>query len=92
MIYPRIHMNGTSADELLTNYARALYALSDAIAAMQKTSPHGRDYYVISGEASSEAYRDHAARMLKLGQVYADLEKLCEHCQDAGGIVRERAL
>lgn len=79
--YPTIHMNGTGAAQLLQQYSAALYALSDAMTALCDAAPHGRDYYPQGDTAYREAAAEHAARALKLGQVYAELERLCLHCQ-----------
>ncbi len=79
MQFPRVHMNGTSAASLFAQYETALNAVTAAIEAHQKIECHGRDYYVISSEAASIAYREHRERFAKLEQVRQELEDLAVH-------------
>ena len=45
MIYPTVHMNGTSHEVLLRQALRACEALDAALAAMAEAAPNSRDYY-----------------------------------------------
>ena len=78
MIIPRVHWNGTSREELLKQLHDATAAVSDAITAMAKATPHGRDYYIISHEATKQAQDEHYARMNKLHEVVQDLIRITE--------------
>lgn len=44
MIAPTLNINGSSADDLIDPRIAAYDALHDAIFALQKVTPHGRDY------------------------------------------------
>jgi len=43
---PTIHLNGTSADDLIEGLVRARHALNEAVSLLQDAAPNGRDYYV----------------------------------------------
>lgn len=79
MQFPRIHLNGTSAQSLLAEHIAALAAVEDAIAAVQAITCHGRDYYVISSEAASTAFAEKTERLNKLISVRDDLDKLATY-------------
>lgn len=73
---PTIHLNGTSRNALADQLRDAAYALADAIGALAKAAPHGRDYYVQGAEAINEAIDEHNARLEKLRSVYAELVEI----------------
>ena len=73
MIFPTVHLNGTSGDDLLSQTTDAMIALSDAIKALQAAGPHGRDYYVQQQANFAEAQQQHWDRIAKLEAVQADL-------------------
>lgn len=74
---PSIHLNGTSRGELVGNYRAAHEALQAAIEALQKTAPHGRDYYIQDGDAIQEAMREYRERFVMLDKVLQELEEIC---------------
>lgn len=78
MMFPTIHLNGTSGDELLSQTVDAMLALSDAIKALQAAGPHGRDYYVQGSRVIDAAMDEHIARIEKLEAVQADLVEISE--------------
>lgn len=43
-MFPKIHLNGTSAEELITAIEEAQHAINVACIALVKTSPNMRDY------------------------------------------------
>jgi len=53
MMMPTIHINGTSAKELLEQLRNASVAVREARGALQQAAPHGRDYYPQGHDASS---------------------------------------
>lgn len=81
-IKPTIHLNGTSADELLKNYRAAYNAILNAQAALQQTAPHGRDYYVQSGDSIAVAISQHVSRVQRLETVRREIEELAIHVSD----------
>ncbi len=82
LTFPIIHLNGTSANSLLEGYRDAAHCLYDCIALVQKTGPHGRDYYVSKDpQALEKATQDHRARLEKLASVLEDLQELAIHVQ-----------
>jgi hypothetical protein len=78
LVIPRVHWNGTSRDELLKQLADARQAIHDALDALAKATPHGRDYYVISPEAITEARDAHFSRVNRLQEVVTELEQIAD--------------
>ena len=83
MQLPVIHMNGTSAEELLAGYQKAARAVELASRALCDASPNGRDYYPAAPQALEVAVQEHYARLAKLREVATELDALMEHCSDA---------
>lgn len=76
MQFPRIHLNGSSADGLKAPIREAYSAIGMAIEKMTAVSPHNRDYYVISADAGNVAHAEHRERVQKLTDVRRDLETI----------------
>lgn len=85
MMFPTIHLNGSSPKELFENACEALGALRKAIAAVEGTSPNGRDYYPQGDGAIKTAVCEHASRIERLYSVLAELEDFAEHITDTRG-------
>lgn len=68
-------LTGTDPDDLLKDYLRAKHALVVAVEAMTAVYPHGRDY---QGGSINEAMNEHAARILKVRQVIAEIDTIAE--------------
>jgi hypothetical protein len=66
---PTVHLNGTSKADLLAPYEQAYRALGDAIEAVQKTGPNGRDYYVQGPGVINLASTEHGFRLKRLQAV-----------------------
>ena len=79
MIFPTIHLNGTSKRELYLAYFTAHNALQDAIDTLAKSAPHGRDYYPQGDSVIYDAAKEHAKRMVTLNNVLRELEELTLH-------------
>ncbi len=79
MQFPTVHLNGTSADSLLSDFRSVLDTLSDAIDAVRHCGPNGRDYYVAGDEAFTAARAEHSARLETLVTMRRDYMKLAEH-------------
>ena len=73
MMFPAVHLNGTSGADLQDQVTDAMLALSDAIKALRAAGPHGRDYYVQQQANFAEAQQQHWDRIAKLEAVQADL-------------------
>jgi hypothetical protein len=80
MIFPTVHLNGTSRNDLLEQYREMLQAVSSAIRIMNANGPNGRDYYPQGPDAITRATEEHHARTKKLIEVQAELNELCESC------------
>jgi hypothetical protein len=78
VIVPMVHSNGTSKEELMQQLLDAHHALTEALGAMGRASPHGRDYYVMGNETLTKAGDDHRARIAKLVEVIEEIEEIAQ--------------
>lgn len=83
MIVPTIHMNGTSRQHLLDEVCAAGSALMNAMEALAKAAPNGRDYYPQGPEAIKQAGIEHRERIAKVKEVYDEVQRLAEAIADA---------
>ena len=66
---PRVHLNGTSRDELVAQQ-RAVYDAADALlAALRQATPNGRDYYPLGDDAFRRAREEHRSRLWQAGRI-----------------------
>jgi len=87
---PTIHLNGTSETDLLNELSKATYALRLAVAGVQNTAPNARDYYPQGAAAMSKAEAQHRARLQKIEDVRAELEKIAEHVSEQRDLRTDR--
>jgi hypothetical protein len=78
MMFPTVHLNGTSKDELIAQYERAMHDLSAAIDSLRDCAPNARDYYPQSDSAINQAIREHTDRMAKIMKVREEIVSLWE--------------
>lgn len=78
MIFPTIHLNGTSKDHLLEAWEKAHAALTEAIKAMAEASPNARDYYPQGPGAFQQAIEQHMTHSTKLREAQKYLQQLCD--------------
>jgi len=76
MITPSVHLNGTSGPELLKQTMASLKAVRLAQQVLQNNAPHSRDYYVQGPGAWPKARDAHEARMLDLGRMAVEFERM----------------
>jgi hypothetical protein len=81
-IAPTIHLNGTGGQYLLHRLLDAMTAIHAAIAAVQKTAPHGRDYYVQNDHAINKAMDEHRDRLVRLEAVRTELDAIAANVLD----------
>lgn len=77
LAFPTIHLNGTSANELLRVNMDVLNALREAFWKLQEAAPNMRDYYVVKG-AWEIANGQHSQRILTLTRTIAEVEAIVE--------------
>jgi hypothetical protein len=75
-------MNGTSARALLEGYCNAISAIHDALDALARAAPNGRDYYPQGPNACALADGEHDARKHALIKVMNELQVLAEHVEE----------
>jgi transposase len=71
MALPTVHLNGTSREELVSLRLDVVEAIREAVVALRKAAPHGRDYYVQGPDAYA------TARLIWEGRL-AELEGIAE--------------
>ncbi len=59
MLLPSIHLNGTSAEQLLEQACEAGNAVRAAIVALEAAGPNARDYYPQGDDAFTRARAEH---------------------------------
>lgn len=82
LTFPSIHTNGTSAAELAENYGAAMTKVREAMEALFKCAPHGRDYYPLPQGALEDAKREAQNRLTRLQSILDELLPLAMHCSD----------
>jgi len=82
MMKPTIHSNGTSRQELLDQVCNAGHAIQDAMTALAKATPNGRDYYVQDPGAIKIALEEHNSQATRLQSVLDELQELAIHISD----------
>lgn len=76
--FPVVNLNGTSRKELQEQCRNAWTAIQDALEAMAKMVPHGRDYQTVSFEHYCLARDQHVARCRSLEQVKDEIMEIYE--------------
>ena len=75
---PTIHLNGTKKENLLEGYLAQIHAIRGALDAIQNNPPNGRDFYPQGDGAILVALDEHRQRLVTLGLVKDELEKITE--------------
>ncbi len=79
MTFPTVHLNGTSARDLLNDVCKQLNALNAALEVMAATGPNARDYYPQGSMAFPLARQEHSDRMDKIRMVIAEVGQTAEY-------------
>ena len=82
MIFPTIHLNGTSQKQLLDDYCDMGHALNAAMEKMIQNGPNGRDYYPLG---FVQARKENMDRIAKIHAVKAEIDQIAEYIADAEG-------
>ena len=85
MIFPTLHLNGTSKNQLLDDYCDMSQALNAAMEKMIENGPNGRDYYPQGELSLTQARQEHMDRIAKIHAVKAEIDQITEHIADAEG-------
>jgi hypothetical protein len=80
---PRVHLNGTSADALIEQFANVVHAIRDARNALAEASPNARDYYTQAPDAFTRARIEHNVRDSWLAKIAEEMMEMAEHVADA---------
>ena len=78
---PTIHMNGTAARELYSQFEGAVEALREFQRTVIEAAPNGRDYYPQGDGAIHAARRAHERRLRHLSDMLAEYEEMRDHVQ-----------
>lgn len=79
---PLVHLNGTSAKELMMDLHNAYEIVGDAFNALTGCGPNGRDFYPLGADAMASAEREHRERMKSLEHVQDELQSLIACIQE----------
>jgi len=82
MIFPSLHLNGTSREELEQQIENATSAINTAIRKLNDAAPNGRDYYPQGETAIIIAQKEHQSRVERLKSVYDELFTIYENITD----------
>lgn len=85
MIFPAIHLNGTSRGQLLEDWCKMAHTVDEAITTLCEYAPNARDYYVHGESVWNTARAEHAERLRKLREVRAELNQIAEYVADQEG-------
>lgn len=77
MMFPTVHLGGTSVDDLFAPNRNAFTRVREALEYLQKAAPNARDYYPQGPAAFTMAQAEHAARIDALQGVLSDLQEIC---------------
>ena len=86
---PCVHLNGTSAGELLEQLENAVEAVRALTVALNRAAPNGRDYYVYSPNQTQRAIKEHCLRQEKVLEVAAELVMMRDHVQECINLKNE---
>ncbi len=84
MRIPTVHGNGDSKRTLLEDNLRAHTAIVDAITAVARAAPNGRNFYVNGAYAIQEAMEEHFARLARLNVIREEYETILEGIEAQG--------
>jgi hypothetical protein len=82
-VFPTIHLNGTSPEDLLFEAMTARDQLVHAVDAMRGAHPNARDYYPQGVDAVAAAIREYDAHYVAVSAAAAFFAAYAEHIADA---------
>lgn len=87
-ITPIVHLNGTSAQELIDQQRAVLDAADTMLKALHAATPHGRDFYNKPGPENwaELARRAHAERIKAVHQIMEDALTIAMSVQEQAGL------
>ena len=83
LVFPTIHLNGTSREELERQCENAGQALRDALTALIQMAPNQRDYYTQGMEAWKAAVLRSVARRDCVERVLNEVQRIHEAIVEA---------
>jgi hypothetical protein len=79
MIYPTVHLNGTSKKELIEQWEKAHDKLLETFRFLKEATPHGRDYYKQGPNVIFEAVKQHDDMMLGVAKAISHSCQMLKH-------------
>lgn len=79
---PKIHLNGSSADDLTCQQYTVYEAAQKLIEALQQAAPNGRDYYPLGPNALPRALDAHRNRILAVQGIARHAEAIIVHINE----------
>jgi hypothetical protein len=90
MKLPTIHLNGTSAQELLDQNRAVLDAIHQLQEALSAATPNARDYYPQGAGAYTIARNEHITRQQAIQQMEDEIMAIAIHCSEAKAEKKQR--
>lgn len=82
LLAPLIHLNGSSAVNLLVGYGDASAALRKALDTLYACAPNARDYYPQGDTAYRQAAAEHEKRIRAVDSVLGEIEMIVENINE----------
>ena len=89
MQHPMIHLNGSGQANLMRDYCDCTEHLANALDALCRARPHGRDYYPLEPGAYESARDEHEARIDAVRGGLDEIWTLAEGVSDQGRFGRK---
>lgn len=90
LVFPAVHLNGTSGWDLLRQIRAAIDALGEARKAIAAAAPHARDYCVLGDNAAERAIDQAVARATKIESVIVEYEEIYANVYEQVAAIVER--
>jgi hypothetical protein len=84
LIFPTIHLNGSSKERLLEQLQAARAAGTDFVQCLEAMTPHDRDYYPQGPDAGKQARDQHHDRLHAVYVVQDELNRLYRNIMEQG--------
>lgn len=82
---PLVHLNGTAKCDLIQPLREALVVLNEAVDALAKTAPNGRDYYPMGACVFRLAQQQHTERIERVKNIIAEVQLIWKGVDQQGG-------
>lgn len=86
IVFPLVHLNGTSAQELFRQQREVSRAASALYVSLAAAAPNGRDYYPLGDQKAYAAYEEHKQRLICAARIKQDADRAMNNILKQAGI------